>query len=79
MVEHDSMSVIPTVEVAIAWVLQMAKGDKKCPKGEGRLGQLSQRRVVQDVLWQRAGHVDGGEGRKGVRKQSAVEIWEIYS
>ena len=33
MVESDGMPVVPSVEVAISWVLQMAKGDKKCPKG----------------------------------------------
>ena len=25
--------VVPSVEAAVSWVLQMAKGDQKCPKG----------------------------------------------
>ena len=33
MVECDGTPVVPRVEAAISWVLQMAKGDEKCPKG----------------------------------------------
>ena len=33
MVECDGTPVVPSVEAAVSWVLQMAKGDPKCPKG----------------------------------------------
>ena len=76
MVECDGTPVVPSVEAAVSCGCSMKWGPKQGrPKvSEGRLGRVSQRRVVQIVIWQGAGHFDGGEGGQGKSKNQKIRV-----